>query len=205
MDAKIIGENIKSVRKNNGKNQIAFASEIGITQSTLSSYESGNTLPSLEVLYAIADTFKVSTDWLLGLSTQGSDIKTMSDVCDIFIRLNDISEIRYELDIHSQLPNDLETDNDRWYTSVTFYGNDDEHPQNASVCQFLESLESSRSSYESYFTDLESFEDWKNTIKGKYTGIELSKKKYEKLSFEERIKMRDAFLEKMYLEKKSIE
>ena len=203
MNNTIIGENIKTIRKDAKQNQTAFADAIGITQSTLSSYESGSTLPSLEVLYTIAEKYNVSTDWILGLSTKTQDINSVSDIADFFIRLNDIKEIRYELDIHSHLPNDIETDDEKWYAALIFYGNDHEHEHNATVCSFLESLEGNRSSFKSYFTDLESFEDWKESIVERYRRAVVSKKEYEKISFTERIKRRDKCMEQMYANKKN--
>ena len=193
-----IGNNIKTVRKNSKQNQTTFATAIGITQSTLSSYESGNTLPSLEVLYTIAEKYDVSTDWILGISAQKHNIHTVSDIADFLIQLNDINEVRYELDIHSHLPNDIETEDERWYASLIFYGNDRNHEYNATICSFLEALEGNRTSYESFFTDLKSFEDWKSNVVERYKNEFITKKEYKEISFEERIKNRDKLLKQKY-------
>lgn len=61
--------------------------KIGITQSTLSSYENGNATPSLDVLIAIATNFHVSTDWLLGISKSEINITSVSDIANFFSQL----------------------------------------------------------------------------------------------------------------------
>lgn len=45
-DAKIIGENIRKMRKERGMTQVRLANDLGITVATLSSYENGKTTPS---------------------------------------------------------------------------------------------------------------------------------------------------------------
>ena len=46
--------------------QGSFAAKIGLKQAIYCHYEKGRNEPSLKVLVRIADTFGVSTDWLLG-------------------------------------------------------------------------------------------------------------------------------------------
>ena len=48
----------------------AAAKEMGISQSTLSGWESERTVPSIEGLERMADYYRVSTDFLLGRDTQ---------------------------------------------------------------------------------------------------------------------------------------
>jgi len=49
---------------------------VGISESTIGLYESGNRQPSLEVLIKLASLYKVTTDYLLGCET--NDIKSLS-------------------------------------------------------------------------------------------------------------------------------
>ena len=69
MDIAIMGQRIKLLRSGLKLNQTTFAESIGITQSTLSSYENGNVAPSTDVLLTIAIKYHISLDWLFGLST----------------------------------------------------------------------------------------------------------------------------------------
>ena len=56
---KNIGLNIKKYRKQRGLSQIDLAVEVGIDRSYLSEIENGRTNPSINVLYAIADSLKL--------------------------------------------------------------------------------------------------------------------------------------------------
>ena len=119
-------------------NQKNFSAAIGIRQSTLSSYENGVVTPSNEVLLTIAQKFHVSLDWLFGLSENKIQISTLSDVILVLLQMNESNELRYELDINNKLPGDIETESQRWYAGLRFYGNDPKHSLNADMCIFLQ-------------------------------------------------------------------
>ena len=129
MDIAIMGQRIKSLRSQLKLNQTTFAESIAITQSTLSSYENGNAVPSTDVLLTIATKYCISLDWLFGLSIEKNNISTMGDVARILFQLDEIKELRFELEINDHLPNDMEDDENRWYTAIKFYGNDKEHTE----------------------------------------------------------------------------
>ena len=93
MNAKELGSKIRLLRTNLNINQTLFAEKIGITQSTLSSYEKGNATPSIEVLLAIATEFHVSVDWLLGISKSEIKISSVADVANFIFQMNDLNEI----------------------------------------------------------------------------------------------------------------
>lgn len=61
-----LNENIKKLRIAMGLNQVEFARQLGVTKQCVSNWENDNVLPSIEMLCKIADTFKVTTDYLLG-------------------------------------------------------------------------------------------------------------------------------------------
>ncbi len=60
------------LRKAKDVTQQRMAIDLGVDQTSISSYECGKYLPTVEVLIKLAEYFGVSTDYLLGLS----DIKT---------------------------------------------------------------------------------------------------------------------------------
>lgn len=60
-----IGNRIKNVRKILALQQTEFAKEIGISQSTISSYEKNLRNPPVSVLKTIADTYNINLDYLL--------------------------------------------------------------------------------------------------------------------------------------------
>ena len=122
MQKSSISEKIKELRTNLEMNQKNFSAAIGIRQSTLSSYENGIVTPSNEVLLTIAQKFHVSLDWLFGLSENKIQISTLSDVILVLLQMNESNELRYELEINNILPNDLETETQKWYAGIRFYG-----------------------------------------------------------------------------------
>lgn len=60
------GSNLKKYRKINCINQLALADRVGLTQGTIANYESGNRMPTVEVLIKIAESLNISVDELLG-------------------------------------------------------------------------------------------------------------------------------------------
>lgn len=85
---KVFAENLKELRAKNKLTQKEFADAVGFTQATLSSYENCLKNPSLDIVYKIADKFKVSIDWLVGLpKREDESIKTCSDVIKLIIEL----------------------------------------------------------------------------------------------------------------------
>lgn len=66
-------ERLKDVLDSSGEKQSAFAESIGVDRSTLSQLlsPSNNRLPRADTIAAIAATYQVSADWLLGLSQGG--------------------------------------------------------------------------------------------------------------------------------------
>lgn len=62
-----LGKKIKDLRLRENMTQAELAKKLGITKSVISAYETELRSPSYEVLVGISKTFKVSTDYLLGL------------------------------------------------------------------------------------------------------------------------------------------
>lgn len=60
----MLGENIKQLRKEKNISQKELASLINVSQRLISNYEDGSATPTVENLIKIADTFKVSLDFL---------------------------------------------------------------------------------------------------------------------------------------------
>ncbi len=68
--AHTLNENIKQLRISQGMNQVTFAKLLGVTKQCVSNWENDNVLPSIEMLIKIADTFRVTTDYLLGRNNE---------------------------------------------------------------------------------------------------------------------------------------
>lgn len=67
LDKKVIGENIRRIRKEKDETQEEFAEHIHASKDTVSNIERGEFFPSLQVLVNIAIYAGVSTDQILGL------------------------------------------------------------------------------------------------------------------------------------------
>ena len=63
----MIGSNLKSLRKRQGKSQEEVAIELGTNRSTYSGYENGVAQPSIDSLKLISKFFKLSIDQLLSV------------------------------------------------------------------------------------------------------------------------------------------
>lgn len=63
----MLGRRIKALREAGNLSQVRLAEELHVSKQSVSNWENGNILPSIEMLVKIAHTFSVSTDYLLGL------------------------------------------------------------------------------------------------------------------------------------------
>ena len=59
-------DRLKELRKSRGISQAVLAERLGISKSTIGMYETGDIVPSLEMLNAVADFFNVDINYLLG-------------------------------------------------------------------------------------------------------------------------------------------
>lgn len=74
------GDKLKELRKERKLTQKQLADQVGVTVSTISSYESGSRYPSYDVLISLSRIFHVSTDYLLGLEKAKTvDVNGLSD------------------------------------------------------------------------------------------------------------------------------
>lgn len=63
-------ERLKEARKRKKLKQREVAAHLQITPHSYQQYEGGDRRPNFEILVALADLFDVSTDYLLGLTSQ---------------------------------------------------------------------------------------------------------------------------------------
>lgn len=64
----MINERLKKLRIERGLTQAELADKLGIAKTTLASYEQGKNEPNIRTIIRISMLFKVSTDYLLGIS-----------------------------------------------------------------------------------------------------------------------------------------
>lgn len=144
-------------------------------------------------LYAIAKQYHISLDWLFGISDNEISLSSMGDVVNFLLELNELKELRYELEINDKFFNDIETEDNRWYVNMKFYGNEKGHLYNADMCQFLASLNESRESFEAYFTPKDMFDIWKKQKIADYSTLPVTT----------RMKLRNEHLERQFKKNQS--
>lgn len=69
---KMIADRIKYLREQKGLTQARLAKLLGITRSSVNAWELGISVPSTQYLVELADIFKVSADYLLGINSSAS-------------------------------------------------------------------------------------------------------------------------------------
>lgn len=88
-------ETLIYLRKRDGLSQQDLADKIGMSRSVVGMYEAGQRMPSIEVLEALADTFNVNADFLIGRSDSGESLRIFRD------NLAQIIESRSQRDIEA--------------------------------------------------------------------------------------------------------
>jgi len=74
-----MGARLKQLRIKKMLSQGQLAERLGITRSAVCAYEAGTRYPSLDMLIKLAQSFNVSTDFLLGIEKiQSLDVKKLT-------------------------------------------------------------------------------------------------------------------------------
>ena len=73
------GNRLKTLRIQNNMTQFQLSQKLGLTKSVISAYENGLRMPSYDVLIAISNIFRVTTDFLLGIEHKNNiDLSCLS-------------------------------------------------------------------------------------------------------------------------------
>ena len=62
----ILGYRLKELRKNNNMSQDELGKLLGVSKVSVSGYEHGTRIPSMEILVMILNIFNISADYILG-------------------------------------------------------------------------------------------------------------------------------------------
>lgn len=74
----MFGERVKELRTNQGWTQQELGNRLDVSKQSVSNWENGNIMPSIELLLRMANLFQVSTDYLLG-----NDSSLSIDITDL--------------------------------------------------------------------------------------------------------------------------
>lgn len=86
MDKSAFAERISKLRMEKGLSQFQLSQQLGVKRSVVSYYESGDRLPSFDVLVEMSRVFNVTTDYLL----KGKDAERIIAVSDLSERDIDV-------------------------------------------------------------------------------------------------------------------
>lgn len=89
----MLSENIKKLRQARNISQVELAKVLFVSKQSVSNWENGNIMPSVDMLIKIANYFSVSTDYLLGLDKKehiDTDGLTPEQIAHIKLIINDI-------------------------------------------------------------------------------------------------------------------
>lgn len=93
------GDKLRALRKEKGLTQQQLGERLGLVKATISAYEKSAKYPSVEVLIKLCTLFRVSADFLLGLSEE-MDWK-LSSLTDNQVEL--VTRLIIELEQYNQL------------------------------------------------------------------------------------------------------
>lgn len=111
----IIGYRLRELRKENNMSQDDLGKILGVSKVSVSGYENGTRVPSMEILLSILDVFQISADYLLGreLNAVCEDEENIS----VILALSDVEIIR-ELRKRPALYNYVASDPKRFFNSI---------------------------------------------------------------------------------------
>lgn len=90
-DSNKFSYNLVSLMEENNMKQNVVADQIGVSEVTISRYISGKRTHRLDIIIKIANLFNVSTDFLLGISSNPNQLTSSGNLN------TDISEIAHKL------------------------------------------------------------------------------------------------------------
>lgn len=110
IDSTIVASRLKMARENKNLSKSDVAKALNIATSSMTYYEQGQTLPSIDKLYALADYYGVTIDWLCGrVNKNDATLKTEFDVAEVLLAALQFEGI--ELDVSDEevdAPNKIE-------------------------------------------------------------------------------------------------
>jgi len=109
IDSTIVASRLKMARENKKLSKANVAKALNIATSSMTYYEQGQTLPSIDKLYALADYYGVTMDWLCGrVNKNDAVLKTEFDVAEILLAALQFEGIELTTEIKSDSFNKIE-------------------------------------------------------------------------------------------------
>ena len=95
----IIAIRLKELRENLNLSQEEFSKKVNLSNQTICNYENGRKIPTIDIVFNIAETFNVSIDWLCGRveekevsfnGIESMEFKTYSDIIKCLLKFPDL-------------------------------------------------------------------------------------------------------------------
>ena len=106
----MMGNRIKSLRKQHGYTQTELGKIVGVSQTAIISYEKETSLPPIDRLSKMADIFDVSVDYLLGKTDDRSPAKKHDEPPAITDLENELSNLILQLNVDNIVLNGKKID-----------------------------------------------------------------------------------------------
>ena len=101
IDSTIVASRLKMARENKSLSKTEVAKALNIATSSMTYYEQGKAIPSIDKLYALADYYGVTMDWLCGrVNKNDAVLKTEFDVAEVLLAALQFEGI--ELDVSDE-------------------------------------------------------------------------------------------------------
>ena len=110
----ILGYRLRELRKDNNMSQEELGNLLGVTKVSVSGYENGTRIPSMEVLIAMLNVFKISADYLLGREL---DVICENEEGTALMSRDDVNIIR-ELKLHPKIYNSMANNPKRFFSNI---------------------------------------------------------------------------------------
>lgn len=109
----ILGYRLRELRKENNLSQEKLGKILGVSKVSVSGYENGNRIPSLDILNKILDFFGISADYLLG-----RELDMVCEDSNITMKVSSLDvEIIREIHNNSLLFNTISKSPKRFFSS----------------------------------------------------------------------------------------
>ena len=101
IDSTIVASRLRIARENKTLSKTEVAKALNIATSSMTYYEQGKAVPSIDKLYALADYYGVTMDWLCGrVNKNDAVLKTEFDVAEVLLAALQFEGI--ELDVSDE-------------------------------------------------------------------------------------------------------
>ena len=109
IDSTIVASRLKMARENKGYSKVKVAKALNIATSSMTYYEQGKVVPSIDKLYALADYYGVTMDWLCGrVNKNNAVLKTEFDVAEVLLATLQFEGVELTTEIKSDAFNKIE-------------------------------------------------------------------------------------------------